>query len=73
VTAREEILAAPPAIGARTGRDMFTLEDVIGELARRGSRYKESTIRLHVASRMCSDAPDNHARTFNDLRRARSV
>jgi hypothetical protein len=39
VTAREEILAALPAIRARTGRDTFTLEDVIEELARRGSRY----------------------------------
>lgn len=42
---------------------------MIEELARRGSRYKESTIRTHVASRMCSDAPDNHAKTFNDLQR----
>jgi hypothetical protein len=69
VTAREEILAALPAVRARTGRETFTVQDVIDELERRGSTYKHSTIRTHVVSRMCTNAPSHHARTYDDLER----
>lgn len=67
MTAREEILAALPAVRARTGRESFTVQDVIEELQRRGSTYKPSTIRTHVVSRMCANAPNHHARTYEDL------
>lgn len=69
VTAREEILAALPAVRARTGRETFTVQDVIDELERRGSTYKQSTIRTHVVSRMCINTPNHHARTYDDLER----
>lgn len=69
MTAREEILAALPAVRARTGRESFTAQDVIEELQRRGSTYEPSTIRTHVISRMCANAPHHHARTYEDLER----
>lgn len=69
MTARREILQSLPAIRARTGSDLFTVQDVLDELARRGTRYAASTIRTHVASRMCADAPDHHARVYDDLER----
>jgi len=69
MTGREEILAASPTVCARTGGDTFTAQDVIEELRRRGTRYKPSTIRTHVVSRMCADSPDHHARTNDDLER----
>jgi hypothetical protein len=31
--------------------------------------YRPSTIRTHVVSRMCRDAPDHHAVTYDDLER----
>lgn len=62
VTAREEILAAVPTVCARTGRESFTVQDVIDELRRRRTKYKPSTIRTHITSRMCANAPSNHAR-----------
>lgn len=64
MTAREDILEALGALGAT-----FTPDDVVRELRRRGSSYAESTIRTHVVSKMCSNAPDNHARTYDDLER----
>jgi hypothetical protein len=67
MTAREEILAALPAVCARRGSDTFTAQDVIEELQRRGTRYKPSTIRAHVVSRMCANSPDHHALTYDDL------
>ena len=69
MTARDEILDALPAICARVGSEVFAPQDVIDELQRRGTRYKTSTIRTHVVSRMCADAPDHHARTYDDLER----
>jgi hypothetical protein len=69
MTARDEILAVLPAICARTADGTFTAQDVIDELRRRGSTYASSTIRTHVVSRMCANAPDHHARTYDDLER----
>jgi hypothetical protein len=69
MTARDEILAVLPAVRARTGRETFTPQDVIDELQCRGTSYKPSTIRTHIVSRMCSNAPDHHARTYDDLER----
>jgi hypothetical protein len=69
MTARDEILAALPTVAARTLDGTFTPEDVVNELRRRGTRYRESTIRTHIVSRMCTNAPDNHARTYDDIER----
>lgn len=69
MTARDEILAALPAICARTGGGTFSPQDVIEELRRRGSSYAPSTIRTHVVSRICANAPDHHAVTYDDLER----
>jgi AbiV family abortive infection protein len=69
MTARDEILAAIRVIQTRTGRDDFTIPEVIDELGRQGSSYAPATIRTHVASRMCADAPDHHARVYDGLER----
>ena len=69
MTARDDILAALPAVRQRTGSDTFTAQDVVDQLNRAGTSYAESTIRTHVTSRMCANAPDNHARVYADLER----
>lgn len=67
MTARDEILQAIPAVARSDGT--FTVEAIVSELRRRGSRYAESTIRTHVVSRMCANSPRNHEVTYNDLER----
>lgn len=69
MTAREEILEALPSIEARTADATFSPQDVVDELRRRGSMLAESTIRTHVVSRMCGDAPDHHDVVYDDLER----
>ena len=69
MTIRAEILAAIPAVTARNGSPIFSPQDVVDELRRRNSPYKESGIRTHVTSRMCGNAPDNHAVVYDDLER----
>jgi len=54
---------------ARSADGSFSVQDVVQHLNKQGSKYAESTIRTHVTSRMCADAPDNHATTYDDLTR----
>ena len=67
-TAREQILAAIDGICSRRG-DTFTVTDVVQWLKAQGSDLAESTVRTHITSRMCSDSPDNHGTTYDDLER----
>lgn len=67
MTARDEVLAASTELADRALDGTFTVEEVVDTLRRRGSKYKASTIRTHVTSRMCANAPDNHAVTYRDL------
>ena len=69
MTARDEILDVLPRLRASLGRDYFTPDEVLQELRRVGSVYADSTIRTHVVSSMCGNAPDNHAVVYSDLER----
>jgi hypothetical protein len=66
---RAEILQAFVRLSDRTGRDAFSPQEIITGLRQHGSRYRDSTIRTHVVSRMCSNAPDHHAVVYDDLER----
>ena len=67
MTCREEILAAASELGRLSPDGEFSVNDVVRHLQRRGSQYKESTIRTHIVSRMCSNAPDHHGTAYDDL------
>lgn len=67
--AREEILNVCVRLAASSSDGTFTLSQVLDEMRRQGTSYSEATIRTHVTSRMCADAPDNHGTTYTDLRR----
>jgi hypothetical protein len=68
MTARQEILEVARSLTGR-GLAPFSPQQVIDELRRQGTRYPESTIRTHIVSAMCVDAPDNHGVNYADLRR----
>lgn len=53
----------------RHGRTDFELAEVITETLSADPQFKESTVRTHVTSRMCADAPDNHGTVYDDLAR----
>jgi hypothetical protein len=69
VGCREEVIAAARAVTQRSGQETFGVADIVREMQRRGTSYAESTIRTHVTSRMCADAPDHHATAYADLER----
>lgn len=68
-TCREPILAAAKQITQSKNQNEFTISEVLNYLTKQNTPYKESTIRTHITSKMCSNAPSNHAVTYNDLTR----
>ena len=69
MTCRDEILQCAKEVMQRSGLVYFAIPEIINCMAKRGSRFAESTIRTHIVSRMCANAPENHAVTYNDLER----
>lgn len=57
------------ALQRRSGQQSFSPLDVIREMHAAGTSYPHGTIRAEIVSRMCVNAPDNHATTWPDLRR----
>jgi hypothetical protein len=69
MTARTDILEAIERIEHRSGRDTFTILEVLDDLRRRGTRYAESTIRTHIGCHMCANAGHHHPVAHPDLER----
>jgi translation initiation factor RLI1 len=69
MTCRDEIIDCIRQIIQQKGQNEFTIQEVVGYMQARNTRYRESTIRTHVASRMCSNTPEHHAVTYDDLDR----
>ena len=66
MTARDEVLSAATHLSSKSPDGTFTLDDVLVLWHGRGAEYADSTIRTHVSSRMCTNAPDNRAIVFED-------
>jgi hypothetical protein len=69
-TCRDAVVEAMRNLMRRLGQRDLKLNDIVNE-AMAISDYRESTIRTHVVSRMCANAPDNHAVVYADLERVR--
>jgi len=69
MSCRDEILKCVSEIVRQTGKGEFTIKEVIDCMRRKVSKYKVSTIRIHISSRLCANAPDHHAVTYDDLER----
>jgi hypothetical protein len=67
MTCRDELLRAANALCLRYGRDTLSLSEIVAEMQARKSTYAESTIRTHVTSKLCKNAPANHAKTYADF------
>ena len=68
-TCREQILTAAMQITKAKNQNEFTILEILDYLAQQNSPYKKSTIQTHISSKMCSNAPNHHAVTYNDLAR----
>ena len=66
MSAHHEIREVAHSMVAQSTDEEFSLVGIIAEMYARGSGYSVQTIRTHVASRMCANAPKNHA-IYNDF------
>lgn len=66
-TCREEILTAIDALERRHGRTDFAPVEIIQEARANGSTHAESSLRTHIVSRMCVNAPPNHIHRTDEL------
>jgi hypothetical protein len=66
MTARDQILDCVQRMFLH--RD-FTPQEILDFLRAAGTEYSDSTIRTHVTSRMCFEAPKNHEPKYDDLTR----
>lgn len=69
MTYRDDVLAAFARLERRNSRSTFDLDEVVLEVLASGSQYKETSIRTHITSRMCADAPNHHGTGYADLAR----
>ena len=67
MTCRDKVLKGAQELSQLSPSGEFSVDNVVAHLRRNGSAYNESTIRTDVTSRMCANAPDNHAVTYDDL------
>lgn len=69
MTCRDEILNSVREIIKAKGKNEFTAAEVIRAMQTKGTKFEASTIRTHISSKLCADAPDNHGKTYNDFER----
>lgn len=69
MTYRDEVLKAARFLAYNSLDGTFSPVDVINRMGLMGTNFRESTIRTHVVSRMCYQAPTNHAAKYDDLER----
>jgi len=63
----DEVRTAAHHLAAFCATGTFTVEAIVAELRRSGCTHSESTIRTHVTSRMCANAPDHHPVVYLDF------
>jgi hypothetical protein len=68
-TCREAVLAAFDRLESQHRRKDFDLSEIVQEVLNGTGNFAESTIRTHVTSKMCVQAPTNHAMKYADLDR----
>ncbi len=67
MTCRDEILACIQQITKGSSTGEFSIKDVVSYMERSGSEYEASIIRTHIASKLCSNAPNHHDKNYDDL------
>lgn len=63
----DEVRDAAYHLATLSASGTFTVDAIVAELRRRGCSHNERTIRTHVTSRMCANAPDHHPVVYHDF------
>lgn len=69
LTCREELLQCAKELVLLKGENQFSINELVNTMIGKGSNFKESTMRTHITSKCCVDAPMNHNTNYNDYMR----
>ena len=69
LTCRDTILEAFVRLEHRERRKTFKIAEIVKEVLAVTLSFTESTIRTHITSRLCIQAPPNHFTRYEDLDR----
>lgn len=68
-TCRIEVREAAIAVITEKGENRFTAIEIVDYLRNKGTTYSENTIRTHITSRCCKNAPEHHDSRYEDFER----
>lgn len=68
-SARDEILEVVKNLTKERTVKSFTVSEVLDLMKSCETNYKESTIRTHITSKCCANAPNHHGTVYNDFER----
>ncbi|MFJ5770990.1 hypothetical protein [Psychrobacillus sp. NPDC093180] len=68
-SARDEIIEVVKFITKEREVKSFTVREVLNVMRNRETNYKDSTIRTHIISKCCANAPKHHGTVSNDFER----
>ncbi|WP_106495750.1 DUF7669 domain-containing protein [Lentibacillus sp. Marseille-P4043] len=57
---REEMLQVVQQLVKAKGKNEFSIQEVLDEMGRAGTTYKDSTIRTHLTSKCCVETKQHH-------------
>lgn len=66
---RDELFEVVTKLVNEKKKNEFTVTEAIEAMMNNNSVYSESTIRTHITSRCCINAPKHHQTTFDDYER----
>ena len=69
MSCRDDILECVKRVTSSKASDEFTIQEILDCMRAGGTKYAESTIRTHITSRLCVNAPSHHAVRYPDLER----
>ncbi|MBM7587322.1 hypothetical protein JOC86_003895 [Bacillus pakistanensis] len=66
---REEMLQVVQQLVKAKGKNKFSTQEVLDEMERAGTIYKDSTIRTHLTSKYCVGTKKHHQTVYDDYER----
>jgi hypothetical protein len=69
MTCRDDVLACARRIVEQKGENRFTVKEIVDLMEEDGTEFSGATIRTHITSRMCVNAPQHHAVVYADFER----
>ncbi|WP_163582079.1 TetR/AcrR family transcriptional regulator [Gracilibacillus saliphilus] len=69
ISCREEMLQVTRQLMKEKGKNEFSVQEVLDEMKKAGTTYKDSTVRTHLTSKCCVGTKPHHQTVYDDYQR----